>query len=210
MTPPCCCRPATGPHLPRNVGVVCQREVAPRQRDSIRRAVLMEALARGLEQNDAAPIPVARQLAVERRQGSETRQGVAVRVRLEADVGRLADGDGRRVVLDRDRDGLAAEAVGRIPHQANTRVGTAGDLARRHRHAVGRPPAGRNRPLDCAENSTITFVYKYDYTTPRRRAETISAGRVLLRVGGMFCGHMYAIYATYVRVSASPSTPPCL
>lgn len=100
--------------LARYVGVVGEGEVAAVQGDAASRTELVEALAGGLEQAQSAEVALLAADAVQVLQAAEGGR-VVEGVGSEHELARFLDGHLRPEVADRERDGLAVEAVAWVP-----------------------------------------------------------------------------------------------
>ena len=109
----------------RDVGVVLDREVAPRQVDAPRPAVAVQAHDERLDQPHAA---VVTEPAAVAEQGLRVVEGRAVAgARHHGQAWRLVDGGLRAEGVEQERDDLAAEDVGRIADQPGPGVGGSAD-----------------------------------------------------------------------------------
>ena len=105
--------------LPGNVGVVLQGEVAVLKPDAVEAAVLLELLAGGIEESYAAVVAVVGGDLLERRQASEA-EGIEDGMARDLNRAALPQRDRRAEVSCQAGDGLSAETVGWIPHDADS------------------------------------------------------------------------------------------
>ena len=105
-------RRAAQAHTERDVGVVLDGEVAPRQVDAAAPAVAVQADDERLDQPDAAVVAEAGAIA-DQRVGVVEGRAVAI-ARHHRQARRLVDGGLRAKGVEQERDHLAAEDVGRI------------------------------------------------------------------------------------------------
>ena len=147
--------------LARDVGVIADREVLIVQRHTGRAAVVDESLDGGLDQPDAAVIPVQRH--VERQILDAAKPGAIFLGQHDLDGVPLVEHDFRREVANDEREGPAAIAVGGIADQRRPRVGALADDVHRTRRSTNARSAG---PCFGSASANSTNARKYASKLP--------------------------------------------